>query len=104
MGPADQHTEIKNPVSVADYIQGELESDIRHEYMGGDVYPMVGASDKHNLISGNLFSLLHSNAFRYKCQLFMNDMKVRLNLNWNEAFYYPDILLSCDPNDRETYY
>nr|WP_274607603.1 Uma2 family endonuclease [Thiococcus pfennigii] len=38
------------------------------------------------------------------CQIFANDMKVRLRSAEQEIFYYPDLLLSCDPHDRETYY
>ncbi|MDZ7641325.1 MAG: hypothetical protein U5J62_04770 [Desulfurivibrio sp.] len=30
-------------------IHGELISDIRHEYIGGEVYAMVGASDRHRI-------------------------------------------------------
>ena len=31
-------------------------------------------------------------------------MKVRLKISQQDIFYYPDLLLSCDPTDRETYY
>jgi Uma2 family endonuclease len=31
-------------------------------------------------------------------------MKVRIQQAGEESFYYPDLLLGCDPNDRETYY
>jgi Uma2 family endonuclease len=34
----------------------------------------------------------------------MSDMKVRLNIAGEDAFYYPDLMLCCDPTDRETYY
>jgi Uma2 family endonuclease len=36
--------------------------------------------------------------------MFANDMKVRLRIAEQDLFYYPDLLLTCDPNDRETYY
>ena len=37
-------------------------------------------------------------------QLFMADMKVRVEQMGEAYFYYLDLLLSCDPEDRETYY
>lgn len=37
-------------------------------------------------------------------QLFMADMKVRVEQMGETYFYYLDLLLSCDPEDRETYY
>ena len=91
-------------LSVTEYLEGELVSEIRHEYIDGEVYAMVGASDRHNLIAGNLFATLHPHVRGTNCQLFMSDMKVRLRVAGEDAFYYPDILLSCDPDDREAYF
>ena len=34
----------------------------------------------------------------------MSDMKVRLRVASDDAFYYPDLMLACDPDDRATYY
>ena len=31
-------------------------------------------------------------------------MKVRIRVDEKEIFYYPDILVTCDAKDRETYY
>jgi hypothetical protein len=42
-----QHTGI----GVDDYLAGELQSEVRHEYVAGQVYAMVGASDRHGLIA-----------------------------------------------------
>jgi Uma2 family endonuclease len=90
-------------LSVQDYLAGELESDVRHEYVDGEVYAMVGASDRHGLISLNLASLF-SQRLPDRCQVFMSDMKVRIQTAEREVFYYPDVLVSCDSRDRETYY
>jgi len=43
-------------------------------------------------------------ARRKRCQLFMADMKVRVEHTDQTYFYYPDLLLACDPQDREPYY
>ena len=45
-------------MSATDYLAGELESQIRHEYIAGYAYAMSGASERHNFISGNLYSAL----------------------------------------------
>ena len=34
------------------------------------------------------------------CQVFMSDMNVRLLITSEDVFYYPDLLVSCDPLDR----
>lgn len=92
------------PIATEDYLQGELRSDIRHEYIDGEVYAMVGASAPHNIIVGNLFAALHTHLRGGPCQVFMADMKTHIKWQEGERFYYPDIQVCCDPNDRETYY
>ena len=90
-------------ISEEDYIRGEQESSIRHEYIGGLVYAMVGASDKHNLVAGNAFSLLHAYLPEH-CEVFMADMKIRMEIQRETLFYYPDVLVSCAADDRAAYY
>ncbi|MEZ5581791.1 MAG: Uma2 family endonuclease [Candidatus Competibacteraceae bacterium] len=87
-------------LSPQDYLDGELHSDIKHEYVAGYVYAMTGANEPHNLITGNLFAALHFHLRGKLCRVFINDMKVRTEA----AFYYPDIMVCCDPDDTETYY
>ncbi|MTW22084.1 Uma2 family endonuclease [Allochromatium palmeri] len=91
-------------LSVDDYLASEDGADIRHEYIDGELYAMTGASDRHGLITLNIASDLRPLLRGTSCQLFANDMKVRLHIQNQDIFYYPDLLLSCDPNDRATYY
>jgi Uma2 family endonuclease len=46
-------------ILVEEYLEGERLSEIRHDYVGGNVYAMAGASDDYNRIVGNIFSALH---------------------------------------------
>jgi Uma2 family endonuclease len=89
-------------VSVEEYLEGERNSQVRHEYVEGHVYAMAGASDDHNRIAGNIFSFLHSALRGKPCEPFINDMKAKIQLA--SAFYYPDVLVACDPTDKEKYY
>jgi len=91
-------------MSVDEYLVGERESDVRHEYVGGTVYAMSGASEAHNLIAGNLFAALHTHLRGGPCRVFMSDMKVRLSIARDDVFYYPDLLVSCDPADADPYF
>ncbi len=90
-------------LTVGDYLEGEVESQVRHEYVNGETYAMVGASDRHGLITLNLAGLL-SQRLPDRCQVFSSDMKVRIRTAEREIFYYPDVVVSCDARDRETYY
>ncbi len=90
------------PIQIEDYLQGELESEIRHEFYDGQVHAMAGAGEKHNIISLNLATALRQKARGTDCRAFIADMKLYIpNLN---RFYYPDILLACDPDDNHEYY
>ena len=91
-------------IPVEDYLAGEADGELRHEYVGGQVYVMTGASRAHALIVSNLVAALRPLVRGRGCQLFSNDMKVRLRIADQDIFYYPDLMLSCDASDRETYY
>ncbi len=91
---------IQKPLSVEEYLDGEAHSQTRHEYLNGAVYAMSGASVVHNLIAGNLFALLHSHLRGGPCQVFMSDVKLRFSTARDTRFYYPDLQVCCQPNDR----
>lgn len=81
------------------YLALEARSDVRHEYIDGQVYAMAGGSKAHNLISLNIAVGLRSQ-LTPPCQTFMVDMKVMAREN--SRYYYPDVVVTCDdPNDLE---
>jgi hypothetical protein len=71
---------VSTYVSVDEYIDGELYSENRHEYVDGQVYPIGGASRFHALIVNALAFALTPAARRRHCQLFTSDMKLWLNI------------------------
>jgi len=82
-----------------EYLQMEAHSPIKHEYIDGQIYAMVGANDAHVTIAGNLFALLRSHVRGSGCRVYMSDMKARIEaLN---RYFYPDVMVTCDPRDRE---
>jgi len=91
-------------MSVAEYLASEERGDLRHEYIGGRIYAMTGASDRHNLIATNLVAELRPRLRGTSCQLFVADMKLRIAIAGEDIFYYPDLMVCCDPEDRATYY
>jgi Uma2 family endonuclease len=91
-------------LAVEDYIEGELHSEVKHEYLAGEVYAMAGASRAHNLITRNLGFALHRQLRGGPCQVFMSDMKVRLHHIRDDYFYYPDVMVACRPEDNARYW
>lgn len=86
------------PVSVDDYLAGELVSTVKHEYLGGYVYAMAGARNAHNLIAGNVFGALHALLRGGTCKPYNSDTKIRVPLPAHVRFYYPDVSIICQPN------
>jgi Uma2 family endonuclease len=56
-------------MSAETYLADERESDMRHEFVDGVLYAMVGGTDRHGIIVGNLFAALHR-ALPDRCQVF----------------------------------
>lgn len=86
------------------YIEGELTSDIRHEYVNGLIEAMVGASRRHNILSVTLASVFRGHLKGSGCTTFVSDMKVRIKTHTDDKFYYPDVMVSCDQNPTSQYY
>ena len=91
-------------VPVEDYLAGEELSEVRHEFIGGAIHAMAGASEDHNIVAGNLFAALHSHLRGKPCRAYMADLKVRLEIARTDIFYYPDVMVACDARDTERYF
>ena len=94
----------KKRITEQDYLTFEATSEFKSEYVDGDCYAMSGASEKHNRITGNIFFQLRS-AARGKpngCAVFASDMKCRLDQG--RSYYYPDVMLVCEPADNAEFY
>ena len=86
------------PISIEDYLAGEEVSDVKHEYLGGIVHAMAGATNGHNMISGNAFGFLFGQLRGKSCQPFNSDTKIRIKSPDQTRFYYPDAMVACVPN------
>jgi Uma2 family endonuclease len=90
-----------NLISVEDYLAGELESPVKHEYLGGVVYAMAGARNVHNIIATNTLAALHGRLRGRPCRPFNSDTKIRVRLPTHWRFYYPDASVVCRPNPQD---
>ena len=93
-----------NQISVADYLTGEIESSVKHEYLNGCVYAMAGRRVTHNRIATNSTVALGIQLRGQPCQPYNSDMKIRVQLQEAIRFYYPDVSVVCDSNPAEDAY
>lgn len=84
-------------ISAEDYLAGEETSPVKHEYIAGEVFAMAGAGEAHVTVALNLASLLRDHVRGGPCRAYISDMKVRVEQA--DAFYYPDVFVTCDPAD-----
>jgi Uma2 family endonuclease len=81
-----------------EYLQGELVSEIRHEYVAGKVYAISGGTLNHQRIAGNFMRLAGNQLTGKPCFPTGSDFKLRVPLGGGEeAFYYPDGMIICVP-------
>ncbi len=86
-------------VTPEEYLQEEKLANKKHEYYYGEVYAMAGANDAHVLITGNTHYVLKTHLRGSECRIYASDMRVRINKN--DAYFYPDVMVTCDVNDQK---
>ena len=88
-----------NLMSEQAYLDGELLSDIRHEYIEGEVYAMVGAHKYHNQIVMTVSNVFYNHLLGKPCQTYASDMKVKID----QKYFYPDVMVDCS-NEETDYF
>jgi len=87
--------------SISEYLQNELDSDSKHEYIEGQVYAMAGASKNHQRVISNLVRILSDHLRNTPCDTFASDIKVKIG---DLAVFYPDVIVACEPETANEYY
>ena len=88
-----------NLMSEQAYLDGELLSGIRHEYIEGEVYAMVGAHKYHNQIVMTVSNVFYNHLLGKPCQPYASDMKVKID----RKYFYPDVMVDCSQVDADYY-
>ncbi|MCA9911874.1 MAG: Uma2 family endonuclease, partial [Anaerolineae bacterium] len=79
--------------TVDEYLAMERDSDIKHEFINGEIFAIAGASREHTLITGNTLTLLNQQLQDTACEVYGSDMRVRVSPT---RYTYPDLSLVCD--------
>ncbi|MFZ4855442.1 MAG: Uma2 family endonuclease [Desulfuromonadaceae bacterium] len=95
MNALSQHT-----FSPQDYLEWEANQDYKSEYYAGEVFAQEGASSKHGTLTLNLGAMLNMHLKGTSCRAYIADMKLRVSEV--DAFFYPDVMVTCDQRDRDT--
>jgi len=94
-------TAQKLTLTPQEYLLSEQVSEIRHEYVDGEVYAMAGGSDAHARISLNIAALLKNKLRGSGCSIYLGEMKAQIDDN---KYFYPDVMVTCHPADLKNNY
>jgi Uma2 family endonuclease len=83
-----------------EYLALEEQSPNRHEYINGAVYAMSGASLAHNEIAQELVAAFRAHLRGGPCKPFFLEAKLEIRAGRDRIMYYPDVMVSCRPEDR----
>jgi Uma2 family endonuclease len=79
----------------------EKQTGLRYEYLDGFVYAMAGESRRHNEIVQNLIEVLRPITRARRCKMFIES--VSTEVDGGRSYYYPDLVVTCDPSDDDPY-
>lgn len=94
--------QLKDRITVEGYLLGENDGTWRHELVGGRIYAMAGASERHNTVQLNVAGAFNLSVAD-PCRVFSGDMKLRVDVGDDVRFYYPDVFVSCAPSTDDGY-
>jgi Uma2 family endonuclease len=91
--------------SSQEYLALERNAEQRHEYFDGEIFAMSGASERHNLIVGNVLASIHAQLRGQPCKVYASDMRVKVSATG--LYTYPDVVALCgeahfDDEQRDT--
>ncbi|AFZ18418.1 Uma2 family endonuclease [Allocoleopsis franciscana] len=96
---------IANPqnhqkITVEEYLKWEQHQEFRHEYIDGEIMAMTGGTIPHNDIALNFYRALYSHLHHRGCRVNVSDVKVQANKS--SRYFYPDLVVTCDPDDLKS--
>lgn len=92
-------TSEKLQFSREDYLAWEELQPEKHEYLAGEVFAQAGVRQVHSIVALNIASELKQQLKGKPCRPHLADMKLRIEIL--DAFFYPDIMVSCDGSDAK---
>lgn len=75
-----------------EYVARERGSEVKHEFVAGELFAMAGAKRAHNLITVNISTSLSAQLRERPCLVFSPDMRIRTR---DDVGAYPDVSALC---------
>ncbi len=82
----------------ADYLALEASSNVKHEFLSGQIYAMAGGTPEHAALAAAAIGLLFAQLRGGNCRAYDADLRVRTP---SGLATYPDISIICGPSVRD---
>ena len=85
----------RKPLTYDEYLAIERETDIRHQFLDGEVWAMAGGTVRHSGIKMNVGGLFFAALQGKPCRPYDSDLKIRIPETGLAT--YPDLAIICGP-------
>lgn len=85
--------------TLEEYLQLERYSNVRHEYLDGQVYAMAGGTPEHGSRAANVIRMLSSQLLSKRCRVHTSDVRIRVQATGLDT--YPDVSVVCGRAERD---
>src|SRR5690349_1950319 len=82
----------KRRYSLKEYFEIEKNSGIKHEFVYGEIFAMVGANRNHLRITTNITVGLQNQFQASACEVLGSDTRLRIN---GQLYRYADVVVAC---------
>jgi Uma2 family endonuclease len=83
---------VRRKWTIDEYLAYEDETGIKHEYIDGDIYAMIGGTSRHNMISANVIIEIGQKLRGTGCRAYPSDMRIFIS---DTKYVYPDMSVVC---------
>jgi len=82
----------------SEYLALEESSNVKHEFLGGQIYAMAGGTPEHAALAAAVIGLLFPQLRGRGCRTYDADLRVRTR---SGLATYPDVTVICGPTERD---
>ena len=78
---------------ISEFVRLEEYSNVRHEFLGGQIYAMAGGTPEHGTYAANVIAILASGLVGRRCRVQTSDVRIRVQATGLDT--YPDVSVVC---------
>jgi Uma2 family endonuclease len=85
--------------SIQEYVRLEEYSNVKHEFLGGQIYAMAGGTPEHGAMAMRIGALLFAQLTDRPCVVYNSDVRIRVVNTGLDT--YPDLSVVCGHEERD---